>query len=376
MAKASSNNGSSFDSEKAESQIDFYKRIVDFDIKEYPIEVIVQKYTQTDPNVDKPEFYIPDYQRELTWDQKKQSRFIESILIGLPIPFLTFAEVDSEEGQLEIVDGSQRVRTLNEYLSNRLILKDLEKLTVLNGSCFDNLPLFRQRKFKRSTIRIIVLSSNADEEARRDIFERINTGSDPLNDMERRRGVMRGPFIDFLEECAQNELFNKLVHVSDPGIKRREKEEFILRFFAYRKNYLNFQKEVCTFLDTFIKSVQGAPIESVQEKRDENPRFTPEQANEFKSLFVNMLEFIDAYFPNGFSRKGKTTVPRIRFEALAVGASLALEQNPQLVPQGVETWVDSEEFLELTTSDASNSRPKVKKRIEYVRNKLLGETNE
>ena len=56
-----------------------------------------------------------------------------------------------------------------------------------------------------------------------------------------------------------------------------------------------------------------------------------------------MLEFIDAYFPNGFSRKGKTTVPRIRFEALAVGASLALEQNPQLVPQGVETWVDSEQ---------------------------------
>lgn len=368
MAKASNNNGSSFDSEKADSQIDDYKRIVDFDIKEYPIEVIVQKYTQTDPNVDKPEFYIPDYQRELTWDQKKQSRFIESILIGLPIPFLTFAEVDSEEGQLEIVDGSQRVRTLTEYLSNRLILKDLEKLTVLNGSCFNKLSLFRQRKFKRSTIRIIVLSNEADEETRRDIFERINTGSDPLNDMERRRGIMRGPFIAFLEKCAKNKLFNELVHVSEPGEKRREREEFVLRFFAYRKNYRNFKKEVRVFLDDFIESIQG--------KRDEELQFLPEQEKIFTRQFVNMLKFVKKHFPNHFSRQGRKAVPRIRFEALAVGVSLALERNPQLVPQGVETWIDSEEFLELTTSDASNSLPKVIKRIEYVRDKLLGETNE
>ena len=357
-----------FSSEKADLQIEQYKRIVDFDIIEYPIEVIVQKYTQTESIADKPEFYIPDYQRELTWDQKKQSRFIESILIGLPIPFLTFAEVVSEEGQLEIVDGSQRVRTLNEYLNNRLNLLHLEKLTELNGTNFNDLSLFRQRKFKRSTIRIIVLSNEADEETRRDIFERINTGSDPLNEMERRRGVMRGPFIDFLEECAKNVLFNQLVHVSEPGVKRREKEEFVLRFFAYREKYLDFKKEVRVFLDNFIESVQG--------KRDEEPHFSPKQKRDFKSQFENMLTFVKKYFPNGFSRKGKTAVPRIRFEALAVGVSLALKQNPKLVPQGVEAWIDSEEFLDLTTSDASNSLPKVKKRIEYVKDKLLGEANE
>ena len=65
-------------------------------------------------------------------------------------------------------------------------------------------------------------------------------------------------------------------------------------------------------------------------------------------------------------------MPRIRFEAIAVGTMLALEHKPDLVPQDVNNWLTSEQFIHHTRSDASNSRPKVKGRIEYVRNMLLG----
>jgi hypothetical protein len=84
-----------------------------------------------------------------------------------------------------------------------------------------------------------------------------------------------------------------------------------------------------------------------------------------------MLDFVEKYFPNGFSKaKGHVRTPRIRFEAISVGVALALKENPQLVPKSID-WLDSEEFKEYTTSDASNSRPKVIRRIEYVRDHLL-----
>ena len=59
------------------------------------------------------------------------------------------------------------------------------------------------------------------------------------------------------------------------------------------------------------------------------------------------------------------------FEAIAVGSALALREKPKIKPTGIE-WLESKAFKDLTTSDASNSRPKVIKRIEYVRDKLLG----
>lgn len=347
--------------EEMEAEIEKHRKVVDYNIIEYPIEVIVQKYLGEErengnrKDLEKPEFYIPDYQREHTWDPKRKSKFIESVLIGLPIPFLFLAEIDDEEGRLEIVDGSQRIRTLTEFTTGKLVLSDLEKLPLLNGVAFDQLPLSRQRKFNRATIRIIALSDEADEETRRDLFERINTGSDPLTDMEQRRGIMRGPFVSFIEESAANPLLHKLAPLSASYIKRREREEYVLRFFAYFERYQQFDKRVKDFLDTYVRE-QGDNFDRAR----------------LKAVFENTLSFVERNFRSGFVRPNYRTAKRVRFEAIAVGSALALAQNPDLVPPPTDTWNDCDEFNELTTSDASNSRPKVIKRIEYVRDKLLG----
>ena len=344
---------------EAEKQIEKHKKVVDYNIIEYPIEVIVGKYLgESEEEASKPvkpEFYIPDYQREHTWDEKRKSKFIESVLIGLPIPFLFLAEIEDEEGRLEIVDGSQRIRTLAEFVSGKLVLNDLEKLPLLNGFTFDQLPLARQRKFNRTTIRIIALSDEADEETRRDLFERINTGSDQLKDMEQRRGSLRGPFITFIEKCAQHPLLHKLAPLSPAYIKRREREEFVLRFFAYNERYLDFDKSVKEFLDQYVK--------------DKNAGFD-EQA--MWSEYERMLKFVETNFPDGFKRHNYRTAKRVRYEAIAVGAALALRENPTVNPPPTPEWSENEEFQELTTSDSSNSKPRVKKRIEYVRDHLLG----
>lgn len=346
---------------EAEKQIEAHRKVVDYNIIEYPIEVIVGKYLgqgeEQEGKTARPEFYIPDYQREHTWDEKRKSKFIESVLIGLPIPFLFLAEAEDEEGRLEIVDGSQRIRTLTEFTSGKLVLNDLEKLPLLNGFTFDQLPLARQRKFNRATIRIIALTDNADEETRRDLFERINTGSDPLKYMEQRRGIMRGPFISFIEKCAAHPLLHKLAPLSAPYVKRREREEFALRFFAYAERYLDFDKSVKEFLDQYVK--------------DKNPAF---EENAMWTEYERMLKFVEAHFPDGFRRPNYKTAKRVRFEAIAVGVALALRENQTLTPLSTEAWSDCGEFQDLTTSDSSNSKPKVKKRIEYVRDHLLGRT--
>ena len=118
------NNKISFD--EAEAQIRENQKKVDFDVKEYTIEYYVDKYKKGD-------FFIPEYQRDFVWDEKRQAKFIESVVLGLPIPFIFVADVydrddkdeEGEEGNLEIVDGSQRIRTLTSFVDNNLELKCL-----------------------------------------------------------------------------------------------------------------------------------------------------------------------------------------------------------------------------------------------------------
>lgn len=91
-----------------------------------------------------------------------------------------------------------------------------------------------------------------------------------------------------------------------------------------------------------------------------------------KKDFENMLNFVDKYFPNGFAKtKGAKSTPRVRFEAISVGTALALETKPDLQPTDM-SWLDSEDFSRETTTHASNSKPRLKSRIFYVKDRLLG----
>jgi hypothetical protein len=190
--------------DSAESQILTNIRDVRYIIREYPVEVVVQKYLKGKKD-DKNEIYVPDYQRELFWSDKNQSRFIESLLIGLPIPYLFVADVgdkgDPENaGRIEIVDGVQRVRTLARFLTGDLVLNELHRLTELNGFRFADLHPSRQRRFRRSTLRLIELTEGSTEDVRREMFDRINTGSVGLEAVEVRRGMEPGPFLDLTTE--------------------------------------------------------------------------------------------------------------------------------------------------------------------------------
>jgi hypothetical protein len=352
------------DQERAEQQIREQARDVDYAIREYPIEVLVSKYLDGEETGEN-EIFIPDYQRHFVWDLLRQSRFIESVMIGLPIPYLFVADVRSDEeelsGRLEIVDGTQRIRTLAAYLTDNLRLGQLEKLPLLNGTAFSDLLPSRQRRFRRVTIRLIELTEHADEETRRDMFDRINSGGERLRPMETRRGVREGPFLHFVEELARDQRFRRLAPLSPASIKRRDYDELVVRFFAYADNYNNFERSVIDFVNEYIDSQEG---------------FDPAtDGARMRAEWDRVMEFVEQNFSYGF-RKGPNNnrTPRVRFEAIAVGTALALRENPGLSPnpREITSWAYGSEFNNLVASDGANSRPRLVARIEYVRDKLLG----
>jgi uncharacterized protein with ParB-like and HNH nuclease domain len=104
------------DAQAAEDQILEQSKRIDFYITEYSVEILAQKMRSRD-------FVVPGYQREFTWEPDRKSRFIESLLMGLPIPFLFFWEM--EDGRLEVVDGSQRLRTVEEFILGEFRLGQL-----------------------------------------------------------------------------------------------------------------------------------------------------------------------------------------------------------------------------------------------------------
>ena len=344
----------------AELQVRGFKQNIDYQTKEFTTEVLVQKYREGEPE-DENEIFVPTYQRAFVWSEHRQSKFIESVILELPIPYIFIAtlpkDVHEDEGRAEIVDGSQRIRTLSAFLKDELALVGLEKLTLLNGFRFSDLEISRQRKIKRQGIRVIELSDKADEKIRRDIFERINTGSDELKDMEKRKGIFTGEFYDFIRECAAREDFKEVCPISHLKQRREEAEELVLRYFAYCDRYQLFQHDVRKFLDKYLKEHQdNFPKKRMQHEFDE------------------MIKFAKKSLPNGFRKnKGATSVARVRFEALACGITLAQRIEPKLSVRKdhVQEWLSSEKFNDHVASDASNSRPRLSGRIEYVRDRLL-----
>ncbi|WP_238842214.1 DUF262 domain-containing protein, partial [Xylella fastidiosa] len=104
---------------------------------------------------------------------------------------------------MEIVDGSQRLRSIEEFLLGNLQLGKLQTLTALSGFRFSDLPESRQRKINNRSIRGVVLNEHSDEKARFDMFERINTGSKIANMAEIRRGALTGPFMNLIIDLAK-----------------------------------------------------------------------------------------------------------------------------------------------------------------------------
>ncbi len=353
-------NPSSAEVLEAERQLLGQQRLLEYDTKEFTVELLVQKFGAGGHEDD---IYVPPYQRDFSWDASRQSRFIESVLMGLPIPFLFFG--DMKDGRLEVVDGSQRLRTCRAFLEGELELAGCERLALLDGFCFADLSRPQQRRLKNRTIRAVVLSQKATEDDRRDLFDRINTGSLIAKPAEVRRGKIQGPVANLIDELAKDPTFLVLCPMSKASERLRTREDLVTRFFAFSENFRHdlpgYKDRIRDYLDTWMKST------------NEHSKKDASIVKELRSEFHSVMGFVKKHFPSGFAKTSTSNfTPNVRFDAIAVGVGEALRERPNLIPVvPPKTWLYSDEFFELTTSNAANVRSKIVERIGYVRDQLL-----
>lgn len=345
---------SKFNNEKLDliqKQIEKKSIAYDYRTKDYPFEVLVNKFGDEE-DLDAT-LYVPSYQREYVWDNKKKSRFIESVLLGVPLtPFFVS---EDKRNRLEIIDGSQRIRTLIAFFNNEFQLSKLEILTEANTAKFKDLPEWYQRKIKLRDFRVIVVSDKADIAIRKDIFNRINTSNEKLTDSEIRKGSYSGDFYNLVLELKNHIPFRKVCPVSKYKESRGEYEELILRFFIYSDKYLESKHAVAGFLNSNLQLMNESEFDK----------------EEYTNRFFKMVNFIEKHFPYGFRKDEKdSSTPRVRFEAISVGTYLALKEVPELSTPNID-WLNSKGFHFQTTSDSSNNPNRLKNRIEFVRDGLL-----
>lgn len=222
----------------------------------------------------KDEMYLninPSYQRRTRWDKKKKSLLIESLLMNIPIPPVFLFEKDYNS--YEVMDGLQRLSTIQDFLNDDLKLSSLEYWTELNGKRFSELPNILQRGLLRRTISAIVLLAESsrqadDDDIRMVLFKRLNTGGIQLNPQELRNALYPGNFNDMLIRVSESDLFRDVWGIpkydesenTNPSKELMENSlyktmgdcEIVLRFFAIRdaitndkKNSLKRMLELC-----------------------------------------------------------------------------------------------------------------------------------
>jgi hypothetical protein len=221
---------------------------------------------------------------------------------------------------------------------------------------------------------LIELTEAVTEDVRREMFDRINSGSVKLEAVEVRRGMEPGPFLQLVTELAADPLLHQLAPISEGLRKRFEYEELVTRFFAFLNRYEEYGvggKIVANFLLTYVRETN----EQLKEPDGE------ELIAEMKRQWKDMLGVVRDYYPDGFRKRGPgRKVPRVRFEAISVGIGLAvrdLEEDGEsildLETDDIAEWLESAEFKEWTTSDASNNKANLIGRLEFVRDKMLGQ---
>ena len=204
----------------------------------------------------------PDFQRNFIWDNTRQSRLIESIFLGLPLPSIYLSQY--EDGRLTIVDGLQRIMTIRRFLNNELRLNNLEYIKECNGKTFDQLkdvfsPL-RLRRFGQTQIMCFVIDYRSPNKLKFDLFRRLNTGGKPLNNQEIRNCLSRPELRRILRTMVISKAFKS---ATDGSVKdsRMEAQEAALRFILFYLNYDNKSNNPVSFYNGNMEDSLDAAVD-------------------------------------------------------------------------------------------------------------------
>lgn len=319
----------------------------------------------------------PELQRKYVWGKVEASRFIDSILLGLPVPSIFLAKCKDET--LLIVDGYQRLMTVRDFLrgtfsgDNKVFaLSNTENINQRwRGKTFQQLQANEQRKIRTTTIHSIIFEQKKpdDDTAMFQIFERINTGGQVLKPQEIRNCVYQGKCNDMLITLNKDENWRKVLDMSNEDARMSDME-LILRYFAIKD--LPKSSE--------IESKQIVLMKYLNKYMGEQTRASDEEIMDKIECFRNMIACIfKLYGKNAFRKKNKDgfqkRINQVIYDAVAIATDNALRN--QSIDYNVDYIVkykkllDNAEFKKLIqyrTTDIVN----IKRRIQLASQELYG----
>jgi hypothetical protein len=280
----------------------------------------------------------PEYQRLFRWDSDQQANFIESLLLGFPIPAIFVAEV--EHGVWELVDGLQRLSTVFEFMgvrkdidgkqvpSSRLSfsVKDDHKLPLLDGFTYETMSLRSRLTLKRTYCRVEVIKTGSAPNMKYDVFERLNTGGSILEPQEIRNAIFRATdpaFMAYCDELASFAAFKDSLQISDYQMQSMFDRGLVLRFFTLKNNANNFDHDVEPFITSYIKKVIRREVAFDREAEKTSFERT------FELVYAALGE--DSWRHNkGGQARGAFSV--YVFDALSIGVAKNIEAAAELSP--------------------------------------------
>jgi hypothetical protein len=330
----------------------------------------------------------PDYQRLFRWSEGARSRFIESLLLEMPVPPIYV--VEEEDGRYMLIDGLQRISSYLHLrgeleathldppvtLGEKLVLVDCDIVEDLNGKTFDDLGTALQIRLKRAFVRVEVVRKGSDAKFKYHMFKRLNTGGESLTPQQIRNCTIRlldPRFNDYIIELSKEEAFEKCISIL-PQERRLDAfdQELVLRFLAFKNNITAFRHDVADFLTEYMEAVSDPevhyPFDYDEERAIFKKTFTllDRSIGEYSFAFVNPARRI---LTRGFSV--------LHYEAFTLGIQPSLnrlnaedqEQMNRLKEVLLEIKHDLT-FVKITTGGGKNSPGPLRDRINFVRERV------
>lgn len=321
----------------------------------------------------------PAFQRMFRWTQAQQSRLIESMLLGLPVPQIVLFQ--REDGVLELIDGLQRVSSIIRFITGKTPqeskddqdqttkLDGCDILPSLNGKIFADFESVLQLELKRKTLRAIVIRRTNDPNLRYEMFKRLNAGGSPAEAHEVRNASLRiigaagETFLQFLDRCSKYRPFEDLTDtLSDVAKRRLGRQELVLRFFALKNSIKTYKGNISDWLDDYSEAVA---------KKEVSFDYAHEQPL-FEKAFTVLADKLgsEAFLKHKNNRALGGLAPAY-FDAVTMGVLPLLDRlaaaNPELAKDILNKAVghENEDFRE-NVGPGANAVPRLHKRIGEV----------
>jgi hypothetical protein len=272
-------------------------------------------------------FVTPPFQRSFVWSQPKASRFIESLLLGLPVPSI-FLYKEEETGKHLIVDGQQRLKSLEFFyegkFDNSRIFRLQEVQDRWKNKTYEELTESDRQSLDDAIIHTIIFKQDVPQNDKTSIyhvFERLNTGGLKLYPQEIRHCVNHGPIVQLLERLNQNAAWREIY---GPVNRRLKDKELILRFLALFFSREYYRRPMVEFLNKFMEFHKLLS--------------TPE-ASKFEGTFVETIEnALSLLGPRAF--RPERALNAAVYDAVMVGLADRLQRAEQVNAEKFRTKYD------------------------------------